>query len=146
MFRPSSTPVAGGRYGYQTKLTLLFVQLRFDRGFDFFVKRLVVLQSFLRSVPALGKLSALVVQPRAALFDNLFFQGDIEKRAGRGNSLVIHDVELGLGEWRRYLVLLHFDARAITRDDAVGLLNCPDSADIDPHTGVKLSSSSARSR
>ncbi len=35
-------------------LIFLFVQLRFDRGFDFFVKRLVVLQDFFCGVATLG--------------------------------------------------------------------------------------------
>src|SRR6266496_3042139 len=105
MFRPSSTPVAGGRYGYQTKLTLLFVQLRFDRRLDLVVKRLIVFQNFFGGVATLGKLRAFVIQPRAALFDNLLFQRHVEKGAGRGDSLVVHDVELRFGKWRRDFVL-----------------------------------------
>src|SRR6266568_3891240 len=79
-------------------LILLFIQLRFDRGLDFFVERFVVLQDFFRGVAALGKLRAFVVQPGAALLDNLFFQSNIQKRARRGDSLVVHDVEFGLGK------------------------------------------------
>src|SRR5436309_8803173 len=71
-------------------LAFLFVQLRFDRRLDLLVKRFVVFQNFFRGVATLGKLRAFIVQPRAALFDDLFLQGDIEKGAGRGNSLVVH--------------------------------------------------------
>src|SRR5213592_291250 len=138
MFRPSSTPVAGGRYGYQTKLTLLFVQLRFDRRLDLVVKRLIVFQDFFRGVATLGKLRAFVVQPRAALFDDLFLQSNIEECSGRGDSLVVHDVELGLRKRRRDFVLHNFHARAVTSDNAIGLFDGPDAADIDAYTGIEF--------
>ena len=49
--------------GRDWPLVFLFVQLRFDRGLNFFVKCLVVLQNFFSGVAALGKLRAFVVQP-----------------------------------------------------------------------------------
>ena len=61
---------------------LVFVELRLNGGFDLFVKRLIALESVFRGVAALGELSALIVQPRAALLDDLFFQGKIEKGSG----------------------------------------------------------------
>src|SRR5439155_13283753 len=57
-----------------TSLVFFFVEPGFDRGFDFFVKRLVVLQYFLGSVTALGKLRPLIIHPGTAFFDDLFFQ------------------------------------------------------------------------
>src|SRR5438132_791901 len=61
----------------------VLVELRFDSRLDFLVKRLVVLQNFFRGVPALGKLSAFIIQPGTAFFDDLFFQREIEQGAGR---------------------------------------------------------------
>src|SRR5207245_10338079 len=92
---------------------------------------------------ALGKLRAFVVQPRAALLDDLFFQSNIEKGAGRGDSLVVHDVELGLSKRRRDLVLHDLNAGAIPRDDAIRLLDRADAPNIDAHAGVKFQRSSA---
>ena len=63
-------------------LAFLFVQLRFDGRLNLVVKRLVVLQNFFRSVPALGKLRPFIIQPGTPLLDDLFFQRDIEKSAG----------------------------------------------------------------
>src|SRR6476469_8090582 len=45
----------------------------FGGRFYLVVKPFVVLQSFLRSIPALGKLRPFVIQPRTPLFDDLLF-------------------------------------------------------------------------
>ncbi len=123
---------------YPGLLLLLFLELRLNGGFDFFVERGIVFQRFLRRIAALRQLRAFVVQPGTAFLDDLFFEREIEQRAGRGNSLVIHDVELGLGERRRDFVLHDFHARAIAGDDAVGLFDRADAADIDAHAGVEF--------
>src|SRR6058998_307584 len=99
---------------------------------------LVVLQDFFCGIATLGKLRAFVVQPRAALFDDLFLQSDIEQCAGRGDSLVVHDVELGLRKRRRDLVLHDLYAGAIPCDDAIRLFDRADAPNIDAHAGVKL--------
>ena len=66
-----------------TGLVFFLVEPGFHCRLNFFVQRLVVLQNFFRSITALGKLCALVVQPGTTFLDNLFFQGEIEQRAGR---------------------------------------------------------------
>jgi two-component system cell cycle sensor histidine kinase/response regulator CckA len=48
---------------------------------------------------------ALEVKPRALLVDDAQFDGEVEQRAFARNALVVHDVELGLAERRRDLVL-----------------------------------------
>jgi hypothetical protein len=58
--------------------------------------------------------------------------------AGRGNALVIHDVELGFRERRRDFVLHDFHARPVAGDDAIGLLDRADAANIDAHAGVEF--------
>src|SRR2546430_4771226 len=88
-----------------TRLVFFFVEPGLDSRLDFFVKRFVVFQNFFSRVATLGELCALVVQPGTALFDDLFFQCKIEKRASQRNSFVIHDVELSLSKCRRDLAL-----------------------------------------
>ena len=56
---------------------------------------------------------------------------------------VIHDVELRFGEGRRDFVFHHFDAGAVAGDDAVGLLDRADAANVHAHAGVKLQRSAA---
>ena len=68
----------------------------------------------------------------------LFLEGEIEQRADGGDALVVHDVELGLGEGRRDLVLHHLHAGAVAGDGAVGLLDRADAADVAAHAGVEL--------
>src|SRR6266404_4893022 len=127
-------------------LNFFFVEFRFDRVLDFFVKRAIVLQCFFRSVASLRQLCALVIQPGTALFDNLFFQSQIEKCAGRGNALVVHDVELGFRERRRDFVFYDLDARAIACDHTVRLLDRADAANIDTDAGVKFQRLASRRR
>ena len=56
----------------------------------------------------------------------------------RGDALVVHDVELGFGEGRRDFVLHDFDLGAVADDDAVGLLDLADAADVDADAGVEF--------
>ena len=60
------------------------------------------------------------------------------KRASRGNSLVIHDVELRFRKRRRDLVLHDLDAGPVPCNHAVGLLDRADPTNIDANTGVKF--------
>src|SRR5207237_3975037 len=83
---------------YRSGLLFLFVELRLNRCLDLFVKRRVVLQRVLAGIASLRELRAFVAEPRATFLDNLFFEREIEQGAGRGNPLVIHDVELRFGE------------------------------------------------
>src|ERR1044072_4092151 len=75
-WRTSATKAAG-----LTRLFFFFVQPGFDRGLNFFVELLVVLQNFFRGVAALRQLGALVAEPGTAFFDDLFLQCKIEQRA-----------------------------------------------------------------
>src|SRR6266540_4304906 len=127
-------------------LFFVFVQLCLDGGFDLFVQGAVVLEDFLCRVAPLSQLGAFVIQPGTALLDDLFFQCKIEESASGGNSLVIHDIELGFGERRSNFVFHDFDARPISRYNAVGLFDGADAADIDSHAGVKLQRPAAGSR
>src|SRR5205085_6550044 len=99
-----------------------------------------------RGVADLRKLRAYVVPAADALIDNLFFQGDVEKRAGRGDSLVIHDVELSLSKRRCDFVFNDLDARSVPCHHTVGLLDRADAPNIDADTGVEFQGFSAGRR
>ena len=53
------------------------------------------------------------------------------------NALPVHDLELGLAERRRDLVLDHLDARLVA-DHFFAILDGADAADVEPHRGVEL--------
>src|SRR4051794_19976300 len=61
-----------------TGLSLIFVKLGLNRSFDFSVQCRIALEGFFGGISSLGQLRASIVQPGAALFDNLFFQSKIE--------------------------------------------------------------------
>ena len=68
----------------------------------------------------------------------MFLQSDIEQCSGRGDSLVVHDVELGLRKRRRDLVLHDLYAGAIPCDNAIRLFDRADAPNIDPDTRVEF--------
>src|SRR5205085_4597693 len=78
---------------YRSGLLFLFVELRLNRCLDLFIQRRIVFQRVFAGIAPLGELGAFVAEPRAALLDDLFLEREIEQGAGRGNPLVIHDVE-----------------------------------------------------
>ena len=84
------------------------------------------------------ELTAFVAEPRATLFDDAFFEGEIEERTCVRNAFVIHDVELGFGEGRGDLVFHDLDLCAVARNCAVPVLDRTDAADIDADAGVKF--------
>ena len=86
----------------------------------------------------MGKLTALVAEPGTALFDDALLESEIKKRSRVRNAFVIHDVELGLGEWRRDLVFHDFDLRAIAGNRAVAVLDRANTADVDTNAGVEF--------
>src|SRR5690606_40763697 len=61
----------------------------------------------------------------------------------RSSDLAVHDVELGLLEWRSDLVLDHFDAGFVA-DDLVAFFDGADAADVEPHRRVELERVAAR--
>ena len=80
---------------------------------------------------------------RAGLRDDLPVEAGVEHRALPGDPGAVDDVELGLLERRRDLVLDHLDADAVAdRLDAV--LERLDPADVEPHRRVELERAAAR--
>src|SRR5258707_11867177 len=103
--RAHSPPKRANGCARNSALLLRLVELCLDGGEELVVERSVGLEDFLRGVAALGELAAFVAEPGTALFDDSLLEREVEERAGCGDALVVHDVELGLGEGRGDFVL-----------------------------------------
>src|SRR6266567_7905696 len=78
----------------------------------------VLLQEPAAVLLALAELVALAAVPGAGLAQNGLFDPHVDERALAADAVTVEDVELGLLERRRDLVLHHLDARAVA--DHVG--------------------------
>ena len=91
----------------------------------------------LHVLPALAELLTLVGEPGARLLDEPEVDRDVEERALAADALAVHDVELGLLEGGRALVLDHLDPGPVA--DHVGpVLDRLDPADVQPDRRVEL--------
>src|ERR1035438_7077787 len=70
---------------------------------------------------------------------------EIDERTGCRDALVVHDVELDLGERRSDLVLHNLDLGAVADDLAFGRLDLVLAADIDANRREKLEGAAAAS-
>src|SRR5882762_7239902 len=113
--------------------------------FDGLVDLGVVLEELLRVFAALTESLAAVGEPGAALFDDPLVDGQVEQVAGLRNAFPVHDVELGLSEWRRDLVLYDLDARSAA-DHHIAVLDARDAADVHAHRRVELQRAAASGR
>src|SRR5215216_2527854 len=126
---------SGSKYRSEVLLrSLVYRNLRLDRNvglhaedalhflFDFGHQHRVVLEIHLGVLAALTDALRTVAIPRARLVDDVRLGGNVEHQARMADALGIHDVELGLLERRRDLVLhdLHAHVRA---DDIFFLLH-----------------------
>src|SRR5437016_2204954 len=111
----------------------LFADLRFDLARE----PGVFLQEVARVVLALPQPVAAVDVPGARLLEHAEIDADLEYFAFARNAVAVHDVELGLLEGRRHLVLHHLDAR-LGADHLVALLDRADPADVHAHRGIEL--------
>src|SRR5581483_2238624 len=118
-----------------------FANLRFDRLGDVGV----LLEERLRVLAALADPLLAVRVPRARLPDDVAVERDVDDRAHLRDPLAVGDVELGLAERRRDLVLddLHAGARA---DDLLADLDLLELADVEANGGVELQRAAARRR
>src|SRR5205814_7995482 len=79
---------------------------------DLFGQILVVEQELLRVLAALAETGGLVVKPRPALLDDVAEHGKVQEIAFIADAAIEHDVELGVAEGWRDLVLDHAGAGA----------------------------------
>jgi len=71
---------------------------------------------------------------------------EVEERTGAADALVIHDVELALGEGRRDLVLHHLDLGAVADDLAIRRLQLVLAPNVDADRGEELQRAAAGRR
>src|SRR5690606_27957269 len=103
----------------------------------------VLFQVFADVVLALADARALVAEPGARLVDDIGLHAQVDDLAFARNAAAIHDVELGLLEWRSDLVLDDLDAGFVA-DDLVALLDGTDAADVQAYGGIELERIAAR--
>src|SRR5580658_2768965 len=97
----------------------------------------VLLQVQARVVLALADALTVVAVPGAGLVDDALGCADLDDLALARDAGAVHDLEFGLAEWRRHLVLDHLDAGLVT-DHFLAILDGADAADVQAHRGVEL--------
>src|SRR5262245_5885378 len=137
-FRTRSIP------GFRRRLlvdgeTELLPYVRFDRSRDFGV----LAQEVARVLASLADALAVERVPGAGLLDDALLGGDVDQLAFLRDAGAIEDVELGLAERRRDLVLHDLHLRAAA-DHLVAVLDGAEPADVEPHRGVELERVAAR--
>src|SRR2546423_7109797 len=90
-----------------------------------------------RILAALSEPLVSEAEVRAGLLDDLPLERGVENASLPGDPGAVDDVELGLLEGRRDLVLHDFDANAVA-DRLDALLERLDAADVESHRGVEL--------
>src|SRR5690606_3323574 len=95
------------------------------------------LEEFLDVLPALAEPLLAQVEPGARLPDDTEVGPDIDDAADGRDALVVHDVELGLAERGRHLVLDDADPRP-DADALLALLDRLDPADVEPDRRIEL--------
>src|SRR5262245_29010326 len=76
----------------------------------------IVLEKLLCVLAPLPQTFATISKPRARFFDDPPVDGEVDEIARARDPFAIHDVELGLAERRRHLVLHDLHPRAATDD------------------------------
>src|SRR5919112_1469678 len=121
----------------ERKPTAQLRRSRLDSGADLLQDVGVVLEKLLGVLATLTEALLIEIEPRPALAHDSQVDPDVEDAAFDRDPLVVHDVELGLPEGRRDLVLDDLHPRP--RPDGVGaVLDRLDAADIHSHRGVEL--------
>ena len=94
-------------------------------------------QEDLGVLPTLAELLAVVGEPGSRLLHDPQVDGQVQQRAFTADPLAVHDVELGLAERRRHLVLHHLDPGAVAHHLGA-VLDGLDAADVQPDRRVEL--------
>src|SRR6476646_6110420 len=105
----------------------------------------VVLQEHLGVLTALPDALAVVAVPGARLLDDPGLGADVDEKRRVADSFRVHDVEFGLLERWRDLVLDHLHAH-VRANDILFLLDRTDAADVQPDRRVELERLTSRCR
>src|SRR5512143_1405075 len=103
---------------------------------------LVVLQELARVLAALAHALAVEGVPGAGLLDDAVIDAEVQQVALLADALAVEDVELGLAEGRRDLVLHDLDLGPAAHD-GVAVLQGSDAPDVEAHRGVELERAAA---
>src|ERR1700690_1037844 len=114
-----------------------------DRLGDLFGELRLLPDRLLGSVAPLADQLALIGDPCTLFLEHLVFDPEVEKRAGGRDALVVHDVELALGEGRGNLVLHHLYLGPVADDLSLRGLYLVLAADIDADRGEELECAAA---
>ena len=95
-------------------------------------------------VSALTEAVLVIREPRAALMDNIIFDGEVEYFADLGYALAVHDVELGLLEGRSDFILNYLSPCARADKLVARALELLYLAHIDTYRGIELQRAAAR--
>src|SRR5690606_32450368 len=120
-------------------------QLFADPVFDFESHFGMFFQVFANIVLALAAARATIAEPGTRLVDGAGLRTQVDDFALACDARPVHDVELGLLEWRRNLVLDNLDTGFVT-DDLVALLDGANTADIEADGRIELERIAARRR
>src|SRR5690606_38436319 len=135
-------PVAGRRRRHrQPRQACDFSHLVLDLGRQI----RVLLEELLGVLPALPEAHVTVGKPRAGLGHDLVLAGHVQDDAEVGDAYAVHDVELGLINRRRQLVLADLDAGA-GADEVRTMLDGIHPPALHPNGGGKLKRPPARGR
>src|SRR5665213_1801026 len=121
----------------------LDAQLLAKLGIDAREGFLILLEVAAHVFASLPDTFALIAVPRTRLVDDVIHDSEIQGVPLARDALAVKDVELGIAEGCRYLVLhdLHFGPRA---DDDVALFDSTNAANVDAHGRVELQGFAAR--
>src|ERR1700761_5435896 len=106
---------------------------------------LVLLEEAAHILASLPDALAAVAIPRSALLHDVVQHRQVQHIALARNALTVQNVELGIAERSRHLVLddLHLRARA---NHYLAFLHCTNAANVDAHRRIKLQRASTRCR
>src|SRR5204863_5567858 len=95
-----------------------------------------------RILAALADALAFVAIPGPAFFHQILGHSQIDQVTFFGDAFSVNDVELGLAEWRRHLVLHNLDLGAVAGNH-FAIFNRRDAADIGTDARIKFQRAAA---
>src|ERR1700688_4884825 len=117
-------------------------ELLAQSGFELFADVFVLLQEDTGIFSALAHTLAAKADPRPALFEQAFFDAEVDQVAFAGDAFAVENVEFGFAERRGHFVL-HYFAAGARADDAVALLDGLDAANVQANGSIKLQRAAA---
>src|SRR6185437_15306457 len=105
----------------------------------------IVLEEQLGVFTSLADALRVVAVPRARLLDDARLRTDVDQQRRMTDAFRVHDVEFGLLERRRHLVLHHLHAN-VRADDILFFFDGPDAANVEADGRIELECLATRGR